>query len=1638
MILKTGQVNVQPTFRKKLKKFLSSKLVVCLAIVGLTLGVFTIVQRSNADDENIDFSRVYQYYLLSNSNGQDNTQRRKQAQEKQQSGSQDNKDKKDDSSKSDSSSSSDSKSDDKDGKAVAGEQDQDSDDGLTDKLVGLLGNGGNQGSFSYDDIVQGSANKPAARQFSEVMATLSGYNYISVQNNGMDKIIQIVVHFLVGVPLVIIGFFTDVLSLFWTAIVNVIAQYNVFNLIGAAFGQSKAGDKLAEALKISPDSIKDIVSMGMWIFTAVMIFTVVWALRNGGTKVSNRDKHKVIGRAMGLIGIPIVISMSCAILSDITELSVGTNPSTDPTYAGWLMDVESWAKKYNFDITEGGINKSISADFDNSKDQDNYVDSNFNPYLSSQPADKIGRQLYQDGLGASKTKFPNSTIAMSYLSSQTFSSRDYLDYIANHDINTLAGSSFPDSNLYDFDTAYDSNGTSHKEDSSTGAGWPAPKGMSVAAGDYGDKDDPASDHKATSVQTWEDRYIFGAKNTGMLSKYYKEQPSMEQVYSQRGGRGSNADNRLTDESTFLALSTKFNSEGGNFSIDGPTYGAYATISKFDSNRYAYYKYSMVGNPIFTIPAITVNGLLSILIGAATIVALWSVGIVDMNLKPLRSWIKAVSFGDIEYTEATMVYALGIAATGLTVTIIPPLLVNAFTAIADMIGKLLTGDPSTANSGGMTVAASEMIGTSYWIGFAFAVFGLIAFFKNYNGFRDKLVHLMLIPWEWASAKGEELESFVGENNRLLKEGRKRAQDKIDNRRKRANDFLEDLSRDKTGLGKGINTLTGGKAGDLADKALMSRAQSGDYSLETRPDGLHTEKELTIGEIKRRGNIRRMGEALNSLGADTKAPGAIAKDFDEHATPEDGLSEGNLVDNDGKFNPNNDYITDDSRKDMNDLNHAMDGLSDQNAKQGLLTLAGANGLTPEEMQTLNNLHKVEDDTLGKKGAEDYRDLQHKIAQGKRLTPEEQKRLNDYNKKLAAVQGVIAARALGNPAYQDYKRLQAKAASGRRLTPQEQRRLNFYRSQIQHAQDQHAETVLGKKDYQDYENLQNKVANGGTLTPEEQQRLDKYNQKLQANPLDEKQALGLTPYQDYQALQQKVADGQKLSPEEQSRYDRYQKDMKLNGVGPDGLQTMAALERKAAPTLSDRETNELNNLQQKAGNILGEDGLYDYQELQQKVVSGQKLSPNEQKRLDGYHQKLQEGGMAPSLVKRYEDLQSKGQNGLTVKQNHDYKELMKEGAQAPGMSPAAMQNFAALSQKERNHTLTPEERKQLDNYLKKLQKTMKPKDVKRLQRLAGKKVVGHLNTKELQHLKVLQDKNGFETRGAVALSASQQQRLTTLRMSREDAVRQQAPTIAAKLNKYENMRGMLTKPQMAEYRQLRTQAQSIGDKALKPEELKEYKRLNGLMHPTMKNGMSSRMTPGEKKQYNALQAKALQNLDKANKERANRIANQINNQSRKVAEKKDQIISKVQDPNNIHSAKVERVQTARNNEAQLANVQRAYSNFATRGGTPNDANKLVASMKELVNSTANNPQQRDKTLKTVRTVSSQLRTFDFAPRGSVDTNGDGKVNIGDAGVGLSGNQESKNETLKFKQNLDDLDFELDKLDHAKPLHSQTRFGK
>lgn len=760
---------------KKIKKIVKSKFVVLASLVVLIATAFVGINRASADN-NYDLSMTYQYFLLCNKGGYSGN----------------------------------------------------NDDALKSSL-GFLGSGGNQGTFNYNEIVEGAGknNQYEAKKFSSMMATLSGYHYIATRTQSIQSAIGSgLEHFFVGLILIIFGFIADLASSIWSTLITVIADYNIFGILGSAFGGSPAGQKLASALGVSTDDIKNIASLGLGLAVTILVGTIVWALRRGGTNPDRGALQKARNRALCIIGMPTVICACAMILSNAAPDIAGQNNT--PVFAKYLINVKDWALKDNFDLGVAGMSSIRAGNADGT-----YIDTDYNPYGGGKAAN-IGDSLYKQN--ESSGAFPNTTLAMEYFRNSTFNASDYLSEIESapasqtnsvaYAISHWSKDKLTELGLYDFnkvDIPYSSYGTTEyswiKDKALMG-----PSPMEKAKGDY-----ITADHQFLTgiIQTWIDRYIYGAKNTGDIKDYYKAGPSLEQIYSGAGGTLTNGNGlRLSDESTFLALNTSFTPTGGTFSISGPAFGAYADIAKFDSVNPLYSDVSMVGTPIFTLPKMLSEIFIMILISLAILTAFWQMGIIEMNLLPFRAWLKGVFLGDLEYAEAAIIYALGIAGTIVILCVVPPILNTGLYAIVSAIFTPLTGNLQMNQNGTPTVNGTEMIGIAGWGVFLVAGFSIFAFFK-FQKFRDGLTELLTIPWTWAKDKGQKLEDMAAGGSGSLKEVLKKNHNMRVKKNAEHNEKLKDLARGGSRQAQKLNKWTDGLSSAAARGVLGAKQKVGDY-------------------------------------------------------------------------------------------------------------------------------------------------------------------------------------------------------------------------------------------------------------------------------------------------------------------------------------------------------------------------------------------------------------------------------------------------------------------------------------------------------------------------------------------------------------------------------------------------------------------------------------------------------------------------------------------------------------------------------------------------------------------------------------------------------------------------------------------
>lgn len=295
-------------------------------------------------------------------------------------------------------------------------------------------------------------------------------------------------------------------------------------------------------------------------------------------------------------------------------------------------------------------------------------------------------------------------------------------------------------------------------------------------------------------------------------------------------------------------------------------------------------------------------------------------------------------------------------------------------------------------------------------------------------------------------------------------------------------------------------------------------------------------------------------------------------------------------------------------------------------------------------------------------------------------------------------------------------------------------------------------------------------------------------------------------------------------------------------------------------------------------------------------------------------------------------------------------------------------------------------------------------------------------------------MSTRGIANLSSGQRTKLEQFNMKRDDIVRQQAPELMGKIQRYENMQGELTAPQMNEYRSLKRQARTIADSSMKPTELKQYRRLNTMAHPRLANGTSSVMTKGEQAQYKDLRSKITSGMTNSERARVNRLARQTQDSANKIAAKKAQIIQNVQDTNHINAARQKALKDVHEINRQLQAMHQATLNLSSHG-TPRDADQITKAYSNLLSTSQGNPQLHQKVVAAAKNYYNDMKGFEFVAPGSVDTNGDGQINAFDAG-GYYGNQSNGKDAGKYYNSMTELRKKLDS-GHVDTLDTEGRFN-
>lgn len=782
-----------PLLKQRLWKVINSKFIVLITVLSiLTFGGINIFNNAKADvSTNYKFGTAFQYFLL-------------------------------------------------DGKGETLE-----DKTSTKKYTKFLGayNNGAQGSFTYGEIIDnGSANgdERTAREFVSMVATYSKFNYFSTQNQGFNIILPIVGRFILGFVALVAGFIYDIYSSIIFGIPTLVAKFNVIPLIAAwftkqnVFGDGTIAEKLNEILGVNSDTVQTLTTISFTVFIIMVLFSLTKYLSTG--KINDSSRKKVISRLSALVLFPAGLALSAMLLSDAVNIAQGggMDGKSDNIYQKYIIDDETWAKRMNFapsgnSRASGGIAGTYAT---------GYVDNSFLPYGTTSASGRIqdinSTSPYYQSDG--KFNFSNSAVALRYMLSDTFTADQYIQYEGTQEAQNLntygAYKGYADNwtkktldkegkspDILNTENAYyaSNNGSPNKAGDA-----PDDWNFSEAVDDYSKDEDGKTVLTASPSKVWRERFIFGTKSSGAsLEKYYnKKPPSTEQVLNAVGSGNDNS-NSISDQSMYLLLSTKFNSTGGDYYLTGPARGL--NISNiFDSNRVVYYSFSIVGIPFISILGAIGTIFISIIFWTVAIMAIFSVGLIEMNVKPIETAMKWLFFGDVEYGVAYLIYSVGVVGTILSFSVITRVMSEVGKFLPDVISSALSMITTNSNSyDGMTGEAAMVMGSVSPV--ASMLLAYILYFvirHNVNNARTSLIYLFTLPWEISVGYGRKYERLAsrGRSNFSSRRGRSRAS-KVDDWLRRKvdpnggqsgswNDAVGDMKQNAANVG---NKFAAGKAG-----------------------------------------------------------------------------------------------------------------------------------------------------------------------------------------------------------------------------------------------------------------------------------------------------------------------------------------------------------------------------------------------------------------------------------------------------------------------------------------------------------------------------------------------------------------------------------------------------------------------------------------------------------------------------------------------------------------------------------------------------------------------------------------------------------------------------------------------------------
>lgn len=624
--------------------------------------------------------------------------------------------------------------------------------------LGSLGSGGVSGEFSYDEIVNSASgdDQEEAKRFASTMATYSTFNYYSNKVEGFGSILPYVGRFLSLVILLPLAILMDLLHLLIPALVQLIAKFNVIRLLAGALTSLDITADLANMIGVGKETIANFTT-AIFSFAIVMILLSLGGMFRTGGRIDQGSYSKLKGRLFSILALPLIVGIGASFLDDLIEIT-SENDQASGNFSRYLVDDRAWAYNFNFapngdNGDDGDINPSSGS---------SYVDLKYNPYTGD-GEDRIKRINSKSSL-ANNDKgniFPNTSLVLAFGSSDSFSAVDFINYKGTKASQHYYGRDDGDGEgfgsyyqyaednkdeIMDVDKSYHPSGGVRKTDGDKDDTTSQRGGFKEAIKDYKDGDELT----VTPQIAWRDRFIYGAKSAGEnIDKYYSSAPSIEQMENKVGTHQEEA---FSNQSMFLILSTMFNETGGKYYIDAPARGILQAKAAFDSNRSSYYVVSMVGNPIFTMFGLISKPIIQLVIMLAVATAVLSLGIIEMNSKPLMAWLKGMTLGNMEYAQALIVYCMGIGGTVLSLVSLPVLLGKMLEGVA----KLIILPAYFMDKDAISPQASVALhGTPLIFSSLLAIIFGYLYIKSPT-FRRSLIELFTMAWAWAKSTGERIE------------------------------------------------------------------------------------------------------------------------------------------------------------------------------------------------------------------------------------------------------------------------------------------------------------------------------------------------------------------------------------------------------------------------------------------------------------------------------------------------------------------------------------------------------------------------------------------------------------------------------------------------------------------------------------------------------------------------------------------------------------------------------------------------------------------------------------------------------------------------------------------------------------------